>query len=239
MYELKRMVVSWLFLAMILVNGAYAWYVLATDILMGVAYTAPFSVWSYCVYIGKTLPIVIAAVLLLLASYYGKKQKQAEILLSAAPTTAAKQFLIRTAVLGVCFAILFIADALAAAIFYLWFFGYQNFAGFLVPSLFILIPCFIISIALGHIAGRLHVGVIYLVAAGGLLAGFVLPGNLFDFYGAGYFSSYPLTLEAGKGGEPPFVMDGAWVAVRLLYCLLGAGVIFLHVRSMERKPTKA
>lgn len=239
MYEWKRMAVNWFFLTMLFINGAYAWYVLTTDILMGTAYTAPFSVWSYCAYIGKTLPIVMAAVILLLAGYYGKKQKQADILLAAAPVTAEKQLFVRTAVLGVCFAIICAADALVAVVFYVRFFGYWNFAEFFIPSLLIMIPCFLISAALGHFAGRLHVGVVYLMAAGVVFAGYVLPANIFDFYGAGYFSAYPLTLEAGKGGEPQFVMETAWIVVRLLYSFLGAGMFFLHVCSMRRKPTKA
>ncbi len=238
-YELKRMTVSWLFPAMLVVNGVYAWFVLTTDILMGAAHTAPFSVWSYCVYIGKMMPTALTALLLLLAGYYGKKQKQAEVLLSAAPVTASCQLLIRSAVLGVCFLVICAVEVLIAVIFYSRFFHYYHYERYLIPSLFIILPCFLFVLGLGHLAGRMHEGVVFLTAGGIFLAGFGMAANVFDFFGAEYFAYIPLTLQTGQDGEPGFVLDAVWMIVRLLYGLLGMALVLINIYSMNRKPTKA
>ncbi len=79
-YELRRALMNRLFLGLLLMNGLSAWFLLSYDIIRGTAYTAPFSVWSYCTYLGRTLPVAAVTVLLLLSSYYSKKQKQVEIL---------------------------------------------------------------------------------------------------------------------------------------------------------------
>ena len=82
-YELRRTLLNRLFPGLLLVNGLYAWFLLSYDIVLGTAYTAPFSVWSYCTYLGKTLPVAAVTVLLLLSNYYSRKQKQIEELTAA------------------------------------------------------------------------------------------------------------------------------------------------------------
>lgn len=107
---------------MLLANGFFAWYVLTTDIILGTCFTAPFSLWSYCTYLGKVMPISMITILLLLAGYYGKKQKRVEILTTATPVTLATQMLIRTLIIFICFTILCFIIICLALYFYLHFF---------------------------------------------------------------------------------------------------------------------
>ena len=74
-YELKRLIFSRTFIGLFIVNGVFAWYLLTSDIIAGVACTAPFSAWSFGAYLGKVMPICILAVLFLLSCYYSKKKK--------------------------------------------------------------------------------------------------------------------------------------------------------------------
>ena len=233
-YELRRMAVSWLFLGLLLINGIFDWYVLSMDIIAGIADTAPFSVWSYLTYIGKTMPAVMVTVLLLLAGYYGKKQKGVEILTAAAPVAPAQHFLIRTAVLFACFSVLCLIAAGMAAVFYIRFFGYHRFGVFLLPSLLLMVPCFAFTVGLGHLLGRVHPGLIYLWMAV-LAVGFQAVANAFDLFGAGYFSDYPLTLVPGRDGEPEFVMDKVWVIARILYLAAGLVMFWYNVHSSRHK----
>ena len=124
------MLTSGLYIAMLAVNTVFAWYALTTEVIGGIAYTAPFSVWSSCAYIGKTLPIAIITILLLQAGYYGKQQERVEIITSAAPMTYAQTMMIRTAVLGICFLVICLVDSLLGAVFFAAFFGYYGFGAF-------------------------------------------------------------------------------------------------------------
>ena len=214
---------------MLAVNAVFAWYVLTTEIIEGIAYTAPFSVWSNCAYIGKTLPIAIITVLLLQAGYYGKQQKRVEILTSAAPITYAKTLLIRTAVLGLCFLIICIVDSLLGAVFFAAFFEYYRFGAFILPALLEIIPCFVFTVGIGHLVGRLHGGLIYVLLPAVFIVGFLGVTGAFDLFGGGFFSSYPLTLPVGVDGEPEFAINSVWLIARLIYLAIGAGIILINI----------
>lgn len=240
-YELKRFVLSRIFLGMFLINGIYAWFVLATDIIIGIAYTAPFSGWSYCTYLGKTMPIAVITVLLMLAGSYSKKQKQVEILTCATPVTASCQMLIRAATIGVCFALICILEMLAALLFFVCFFQFDGFEVYLVPSLLIILPCFVFFIGLGLLLGRLHQSLIYVLILATFVVGFFNIGikNAFDLFGAGYFSSYPLTLPVGNSGEPDFVVRFAFIAARIVYLGIGTICIYISILLSKRKSRQA
>ncbi len=228
-YELKRLLTSGLFIAMLAVNAVFAWYVLTTEIIEGIAYTAPFSVWSSCAFIGKTLPIAIITVLLLQAGYYSKQQKRVEILTSAAPMSYAQTLMIRTAVLGVCFLIICTVDSLLEAVFFAAFFGYYGFGAFILPALLEIIPCFVFVVGIGHLAGRMHGGTIYALLPMVFIAGFLGVTGAFDLFGGGFFSTYPLTLPVNPDGEPDFAFNAVWLIARIVYLALGVGSLFVNI----------
>lgn len=237
-YELKRILKSWFFLVMLMANGVFAWSVLSTEIIMGIAYTAPFSVWSYCTYIGKTMLIAIITVLLILSGYYGKKQKQVEILILATPITPAEQLLLRTAVLGVCFSLLYLEVVVLAAIFYNSLFQSISFGAYIMPCILLVVPCFLFTTGLGHILGRIHQSLVYLLLAILFIVGFGGVTNSFDLFGVGYFSTYPLTVPVDFSGEALYEMDGAWVVARLVYFMVGILLFGVNMR-IKYKPTRA
>lgn len=240
-YEVKRSVFSRLFLGMFFINGIYAWLVLATDIIIGIAYTAPFSGWSYCAYLGKTMPIAIITALLMLAGSYSKKQKQVEILTCTTPVTASCQMLIRTAAIGVCFALICTLEILAALLFFVCLFQFDGFGAYLAPSLLIILPCFVFFVGLGMLLGRLHQSLIYVLMLAAFAAGFFNIGieNVFDVFGAGYFSSYPLALPAGNSGEPDFIVSFAFFAARIAYLGIGTACIYISTMLSKRKSRQA
>lgn len=238
-YELKRMIFNRLFLGMFVVNGVFAWYVLTTDIIAGIAYTAPFSSWSYGTYLGKVMPISILTILLLLSGYHGKKQKQVEILTMTTPVSPAKQMLIQTAVLTVCFAVLCILITGISTIFYIRFFQLSEFADFILPSLLLILPCFVFSVGLGQLLGRFHQVLIFVLVLIVFAVGFCGIQNVFDFFGSGYFSSYPLTLPVNADGEPDFAVDILFGIIRLLYFFIGIAFFSITIKLLNRKSRKA
>ncbi len=238
-YELKRMLLNKVFLTMLLVNGLFAWFILSTDIIRGIAYTAPFSGWSYCAYLGKTLPLAMVTILLLLSAYYGRKQKQLEVLTLATPVTAARQMLLRTAAAGVCFVLIFLLITTLAAFFYRAFFRYTDFAMFFLPSLLIALPCFFFLTGLGQLLASLHRGMLYALMLIAFIVAYCGIQTAFDLFGAGYFSARPLMLSVGADGEPAFMLSAAFCAARLLYLAAGAVCFYFTTVLMARKSRKA
>ena len=206
-YELRRVLFRWMFLAMLAVNGMYAWYVLTTDLIRGAAYTAPFSIWSCCAYLGKTMPAASITVLLILCGYYSKKQKQVEILTSAAPMTGAQHLLIRSGVLAVCFILVSAVIMAVAVFFYSRFFQFYDYAGYILPGLLLILPCFVVLLGAGHLLAGVHQGLCYILIGICFAAALYAPDSAWDLFGSGYFAAYPLTLAPGIGGEPAYQMQ--------------------------------
>ncbi|MDE6219553.1 MAG: hypothetical protein K2G51_03810 [Lachnospiraceae bacterium] len=238
-YELRRMLLNKIFFGMLLVNGLFAWFILSYEIIMGTAYTAPFSVWSYCVYLGRTLSLAMITVLLLLARYYSRKQKQVEVLTSATPVSSLCQTMIRTLAAGICFLLIYLVVIALGLMFYVSFFRFHDFAAFILPSVLLLLPCFVLFTGLGQLLGSLHRSLVYIL----MLASFALSSipmpSAFDFFGAGYFSTVPLTLPVGADGEPVFELSAAFLTTRLLYLVLGIICIYLTTILSARKSQKA
>lgn len=240
-YELKRMISGRIYLGMLVINALSAWYVLTTDIIAGIAYTAPFSAWSYGAYLGKVMPVAILTVLLLLSGYYGKKQKKVEVLTMTAPVSPAKQMMIRTAVLAVCFAVILALTTGISMVFYIRFFRFHDFFAFVLPSLFVIVPCFVFTVGLGQLLGRFHQSLVFVLILLVFLAGFsgIYSFGMFDFFGTDYFCYYPLTLPVNADGEPDFAIHAGFGIIRLLYFLAGIVFFIMAVRFSKHKSRKA
>lgn len=238
-YELRRFIRNRMFLGMFIISGLFAWFVLCTDILMGVAYTAPFSGYSYCTYLGKMLSFAVMASLLLLAGCYGKKQKKVEILTDAAPLSPFVRILVRTAAVGTCF-LLFCAMIVGeASVFYRFFFHFSGLGRYLLVSLALILPCFLFFIGAGQLLGRVHQSLVYLLILAVFAVGMRGSAHAFDPFGTGYFSAYPLTLPAGADGEPAFGLSAAFVLARAVYLGIGVLCIYLNGRFSGHKAKRA
>ena len=204
---------------------------------MVTAYNAPCYVWSFCAYLGKTLPLAMITVLLLLANYYSRQQKQVEILTSATPVTSFCQTMIRTLAAGICFVIIYFVVIALALLFYVSFFRFHDFAAFILPSVLLLLPCFLFFAGLGQLLGSIHQSLIYVL----MMLAFAFNGlpNAFDFFGAGYFSTFPLSLPVSIDGEPAFKIGVPFIIIRLLYLMIGITCIYLTTTILSRKSRKA
>lgn len=234
-YELKRLLVSKFFIGLLVVNGLFAWYVLTSDTIVGTAYTAPFSPWSFGAYLASVMPVSMLAVLFLLAFYHSGAEKQVEALTAATPVGAVGYALIRIAAVSLGFAALVFMTVGSGACFYAVFFDYWHFAAFLPPLAATVLPCFFFVLGAGRLAGRTHPGLIYALMLVSLAAGFVKSPGAFDFYGGGYYMSTPMALPPGVGGEPAFVLSAAFLAGRAGYLAIGAALLAASIRRTGRK----
>ena len=124
-----------------------------------------------------------------------------------------------------------------ARIFYVRFFQFRDFAVFILPSFLLLLPCFTFFAGVGQLLGSLHRGLIYAL----MLLVLIFRGipNVFDCFGAGYFSTFPLTLPVGADGEPAFRIEFSFIIVRVLYLLAGIASLYLATALSARKSRKA
>ena len=82
-YELRRLVFSRFFLGLLTVLLWYGWQLLNTVTILGVAYTAPFSPWSFGAYLAGLGPFLSAALLFFLWNQRGEKARGVALLTAA------------------------------------------------------------------------------------------------------------------------------------------------------------
>ena len=57
-YECKRLIFNKFFFGILFVLLFYGWQVLSNATILGVSHTAPFSAWSFGVYLCRMLPLL-------------------------------------------------------------------------------------------------------------------------------------------------------------------------------------
>lgn len=238
-YELHRLIWNKFFCGMLIINGIYSWYILTTDIIAGVSYTAPFSLWSYGAYLASIMPISVLTLLFILSVYFSKKERQVEILTSATPVNPVHYALVRCAAVAICFFVICIVIFSISIYFYISIFKYYDFIPFLLPVAIIIIPCFVFSIGVGYLAGCIHQGLVYVLMLATLVVGFAGLGGGFDFFGSNYFRSYPITLPVGMDGEPAFEVSVLFWIVRVGYLAMGIIFLIVGIYSRQKKAKEA
>ena len=236
MYELRRLIWNKFFLGLLAINGIFGWYVLTTDIIAGVGYTAPFSLWSYGAYLASVTPLSILTVLFLLSIYYSQKEKQVEILTSAAPVNPVRYALVRIGAVTICFLLICAVILAISMYFYYSLFDFINFIPFLLPAVIVFVPCYLFAAGAGCLAGRIHQSLLYVLMLVALLIGFIGVSGSFDFFGRGYFAGQPVSLPAGLDGEPAFVLGSWFWIARAVY--LAVGILMLAIGIFQGKIAK-
>lgn len=238
-YELRRLIWNKYFIGLLVINCIYAWYILTTETIAGIAYTAPFSVWSFGAYLASVLPLCVITVLFLLSAYYSKKEKQVEILTRATPVNKAHYALVRNGAITVCFLIISTIIFILGISFYITYFDYGDFLPYLLPYTILVLPCLLFTLGLGHLAGRVHQGLLYLLMVIALLLGSAGSSGNFDFFGGWYFVNYPLSLPIGIDGEPSFTVNtGFWVA-RIIFLAAGGIMLIVSIRVRQHNVREA
>ncbi len=235
-YELKRLIGNKIFIALLIIIVVYSITVLTGETILGAAGTAPYSGWSFGAFLSAVMPMAMLTVLLSLSGYYSKKEKRAEILLSATPMKSSGLTLIRAGAITVCFVIICAVIFSAAVWFYISAFG--RFADFALPSALVILPCYLIVLGIGLNIGRLRPAALYafiplLFAVSSLNLG------CFDFFGGGYFTSYPFTLSVDASGEPPFAVGNMFIAARFVYAAVGTALLSAGIWTKKRIGSRA
>lgn len=78
-YELERLIINKFFLGLLIISAIYSYEIMTSDIILGVANTAPLSGWSYGEYLAKVLPILLVTLLFLSHFFIQNKKKMYKI----------------------------------------------------------------------------------------------------------------------------------------------------------------
>ncbi len=233
-YELKRMLFNKFFLILLVVIGLYSWQVLTGEIILGVAGTAPFSPWSYGVFLSRVLPLLLIALLFFLTFLYSKKEEQVKILTATTAADQIKYGMVKCMAALACFLLLCLLPIGLSVVFYVKLFQYQALGAFILPLLLTMLPavCFIFGLSMQ--LGRWQPNLLYVLMLLCLLLGFVAIPQILDLLGGNFYSAYPLTLPVDAAGEPVFQIPASFWLNRVLFTGMGIALLIKGIGDFKK-----
>ena len=69
------------FFLLLLITLIYSLIILSWDVILGIAYTAPFSSWSYGAYLASVLPLLMVTLLFFITFMYSRQENQVKQLI--------------------------------------------------------------------------------------------------------------------------------------------------------------
>lgn len=230
-YELQRCLCNKFFLGLLVVTALYSIQVMKTDIILGVANTAPFSPWSFGTYLVKLLPILLVNLLFFLSFLYSTQEKAVQALTDATPIHPTKFRLLRYGAISVAFIMVLLVPVSYSWWYYGINFHFTAFGTLLVPMFCTLFPAFLFIMGLGALVGRVHPALVFALMPLVLLIGFLPMAGPSDLYGSGIFTNYPYVLGVL---DPPFYLASIDILWKCIYSV--AGIIMLVLATIESNP---
>lgn len=235
-YELRRLLLNKFYIGLLVITGVYCWQMLAGTIIRGVGYTAPFSGWSYGYYAASVAPLLSITLLFFLTYLYSPAEKRTAQITEATPMDPRVQLAIRFGAMCIGYAVQVLLVVGVSLVFYGSFFGFSGFSTFLMPAVLVLVPCFLVTLGLGAVVGRVHSALLYVLMLVMLVASQVSMPAAIDFTGGAYFYSTPVTLPVGVDGEPAFSISGGFALARAAIAALGVLLIIWGFAQAGKKP---
>lgn len=234
-YELRRMVISKFFVAILIILGVYGWQTLSSVTILGVANTAPFSPWSFGSYVSRLLPIALLALLLSLSTFFTGAARDAQPVLEATPVDPRAYLAVRVLAAVAAFCTACIVPLCLGGWFLHRMFGFTAFGTLILPVLLVMIPAILLVTGIGLLAGQRSVLLLYgLMLLMLVLSQLTLPQAV-DFTGRWFFEAYARTLPPGIDGERAFFIPAGEWAVRGVISLVGLCCLLWAIRSADSK----
>ena len=231
-YELRRLLGNKFSAGLAVLTLAYSYWVMNEEVILGIANTAPFSPWSFGVYLGRVMPVLSAALLFFLSFYHSPEAERVRPLFDAAMTAPGAY---RAACCGACaaaFGVMALIPVLYAGIFYGAVFGFTGFGSLLGPLAVAVLPPFLLLLGGGMLAGRVHRGCLFALIPLVLLLAVWTPSEALDLFGTAFFAGYPASLSVL---DPGFSLPAGQAAGRALVSLAGMAMAVFSFRQAGRK----
>ena len=160
-YECRRLFCNRFFAGFVLALLFYGWQVLNRVTILGVSHTAPFSPWSFGDYLSRMLPLLWAGALFFLTFFTSAAERRRAALTQAAPVKPSVYGLVRCCAALTGTALLSLAAAVLAAVFYGSLFRWQDWGSLVLPGLLTLVPPLVFALGSGWLLGRLRAWLIF------------------------------------------------------------------------------
>lgn len=230
-YELKRLIINKFFLGLLIISAIYSYEVMTSDIIIGVANTAPFSGWSYGEYLAKVLPILLVTLLFFISFLYSKQEIRIQALTKATPVDQLKFQMLRFGTIVIGFVLISMVPILYSLWFYSTNFHFLSFGSLVLPAFITIVPSMLFVFGIGSIGGRYNQGVIFGLMIVVLLINYVpLPYEI-DLFGGNFFEKYPKSLSVV---EPAFSIPIEVVIGKLIFGLTGLLMIILSAITKKK-----
>lgn len=228
-YELRRLLGNKFSAGLAVLTLAYSYWVMNEEVILGVANTAPFSPWSFGVYLGRLLPLLWVGALFFLTFFTSARERRAAVLTAATPADPRRYALTRCAAALVGTALLCLAVLALAAVCYGRLFGWYGWGSLVLPTLVTLAPPLVFALGSGWRLGEVRPWLLYVwMALSFVLSALPLPQAL-GLWDGSFFAGYPLTLDAL---DPAFSMPAsAWLAQGLTLAL---GLLLLALPARKK-----
>lgn len=213
-----------------MITMLYSYQILRKDIIVGIAFTAPFSSWSYGMYLAKVLPLLLITLIFFISFLYSKEEKQVKQLIFATPIDPLKYGFTRCLAIIVGYMLISIFVIGISFLFYVLIFRFYTFIDFIVPSLITLIPALLLVLGIGLVIASIHPNLLYVLIIFILLIGFLPLPTFVDLYGTQTFNTYPLTLPVGTDGEPPFILPKLFILGKAFFLVIGISMISFGIK---------
>ena len=218
--------------AMTLLVLLYSYYILSTDIILGVSDTAPFSGWSFGRYLGDSALLAMLVTLLILAATFSSERKKAGILTEVTGFPEKKRFLIKGLIIGGYFLMVNLLSFLMGCVFMNSMFGEVETAKYFLCWILVVLPSLSVVLGWGEALGRKSPVFVYLLMSGTLLAAFTLRAYGLDLSGGGYYETASAGLKEGSCAEPAFHVSAGYLICRMFYFVCGvAGMVLCVLKS--------
>lgn len=233
-YELKRLLLNRFTIGLAVVIGFYSYWVMQGEIIMGIANTAPFSPWSFGVYMARIMPLLLVALLFFISFLYSGEIKAFHVLTDATATRESDYRFVRYGAIAVAFLLVSLIPVIYVFCFYGIVFHFTGFSSLIMPLLIVFFPTFILTMGLGVFGGQLHSAVPFVLMAVVLLLGVLQLPQWADLYGASFFATYP---EKLGGLDPEFSVPGFLAVFKALPVLVGVilTIASANIRVSRRK----
>jgi len=233
-YELKRLIFNKFFLSMILITGLYGFMTLSREIIIGIAFTAPFSSWSFGAYLANVLPLLMTTLFLFIIFMYSNHEKQVLQLIFATPVDPVKFGLVKCSAIASGFIIMSLFVIVLSMVIYAVLFRFYHFGDFIIPAIITVIPCLLFFLGAALLLGSIKPNILYVLMFVVFLMPFIPLPVFFDLYGNKFFNAYPLTLPAGIDGEPAFFLPIPFILGKILFSAAGVIMFLAGIKRYNR-----
>lgn len=240
-YEIKRIVWSKKYLYILLLIVASTYDSLTRLITGGYMGTAPFSDWSYTLFLNLIAPLLMVSMIFIISSTFNDKEMRARSIIFSSPISQTQYYILKSSAVFVTFIFTSLVPILMSFIYYKTMFGYNEFGSFIKLIFTFLFPTFIFFLGLSMFLGKINIKLIYGLLPIAFLMGALNLGNNMvpmwaDIFGNNFFDMYSFSMLIGREMEVvPFELPNSFIYTRLEFILLGLMFLVFTCKRGEKQ----